>query len=383
MPTAEAFLEAIIANPDDDAPRLMYADWLEEQGDAARAEFIRVQIALARMGEEDGRREGLRRRERELLEANEGAWLGATWEVLRAHRFTRGLLDYIDLTVSDFWSHADALFGACPIRWLWLSVDSSDSVPALVSCAWLNRLYMLGLAAGVERAGAGLAAIFDSPHLVNLRHLVLCHNRIGPEGVTSLTRSGIGRLQVLCLVAEDIGVAGVEALANWTGLRGLTNLELGQNGIGSVGVEALCASTPLNGVVALRVEDNQIGPPGARALARTESLGRLKDLNIGSNPLGNVGVEELALSPHLRHLRSLDLSSTACGRTAARTLAGSAIADHLTCLDLSYNPLGWEGAAALVQSPRLAGLKELALSHTDIGADGARELGDEPLRATP
>ena len=40
----DAFLQAIIENPDDDAPRLLYADWLEERGDP-RGEFIRVQCA--------------------------------------------------------------------------------------------------------------------------------------------------------------------------------------------------------------------------------------------------------------------------------------------------------------------------------------------------
>ena len=33
----EAFLQDIVANPDDDAPRLIYADWLEEHGEAERA----------------------------------------------------------------------------------------------------------------------------------------------------------------------------------------------------------------------------------------------------------------------------------------------------------------------------------------------------------
>jgi uncharacterized protein (TIGR02996 family) len=44
----EPFLAAIRAEPDEDAPRLVYCDWLEEQGDpvrAARAEFIRWQLA--------------------------------------------------------------------------------------------------------------------------------------------------------------------------------------------------------------------------------------------------------------------------------------------------------------------------------------------------
>jgi uncharacterized protein (TIGR02996 family) len=39
----EAFLQAIIESPDDDAPRLVYADWLDEHGQPVRADFIRVQ----------------------------------------------------------------------------------------------------------------------------------------------------------------------------------------------------------------------------------------------------------------------------------------------------------------------------------------------------
>lgn len=42
------FLRTIAANPEDDAPRLVFADWLDEHGQAARAEFIRLQIELER-----------------------------------------------------------------------------------------------------------------------------------------------------------------------------------------------------------------------------------------------------------------------------------------------------------------------------------------------
>jgi uncharacterized protein (TIGR02996 family) len=37
----EAFLGAILAEPGNDLPRLIYADWLEERGDP-RAELLRV-----------------------------------------------------------------------------------------------------------------------------------------------------------------------------------------------------------------------------------------------------------------------------------------------------------------------------------------------------
>lgn len=46
-----AFLQAILERPEDDAPRLIMADWLEENGEEARAEFIRVQCELAKYGD--------------------------------------------------------------------------------------------------------------------------------------------------------------------------------------------------------------------------------------------------------------------------------------------------------------------------------------------
>jgi type VI secretion system protein ImpC len=74
MSLSEGFLQAIWERPDDDAPRLAYADWLAERGDP-QAEFIRIQIDLTR-GDRDRHQElGLRRRERELLERFGAAWV--------------------------------------------------------------------------------------------------------------------------------------------------------------------------------------------------------------------------------------------------------------------------------------------------------------------
>ena len=49
MSDHDALVQAILHAPDDDAPRLVFADWLDENGDADRAEFIRVQCRLARL----------------------------------------------------------------------------------------------------------------------------------------------------------------------------------------------------------------------------------------------------------------------------------------------------------------------------------------------
>src|SRR5262245_2593359 len=64
--SGEGFLAAIRAAPDDDTPRLVYADWLDEHGDPDRAEFIRVQVELARLAQDDPRRPELMRGERTL-----------------------------------------------------------------------------------------------------------------------------------------------------------------------------------------------------------------------------------------------------------------------------------------------------------------------------
>jgi uncharacterized protein (TIGR02996 family) len=44
----QAFIAAICAAPKDDIPRLVYADWLDENGQPEQAEFIRVQCELAK-----------------------------------------------------------------------------------------------------------------------------------------------------------------------------------------------------------------------------------------------------------------------------------------------------------------------------------------------
>jgi uncharacterized protein (TIGR02996 family) len=83
MPDRDAFLNTIAASPADDGPRLVYADWLEEQGDADRAEFIRLQIDLARTEDDDDPpRPAKQRRVEALLTAHWRDWLTPVVEAL-------------------------------------------------------------------------------------------------------------------------------------------------------------------------------------------------------------------------------------------------------------------------------------------------------------
>jgi carbon storage regulator len=62
-PEEEPFLRAIAAGPDDEATRLVYADWLEERGDPL-GEFLRLQCQA----------KGLKQRRRALWAAHGAAW---------------------------------------------------------------------------------------------------------------------------------------------------------------------------------------------------------------------------------------------------------------------------------------------------------------------
>ncbi len=74
MPDPAPFLAAVCASPDDDLPRLVFADWLDEHGDPARAEFIRLQCHTARVGKLDPTWAPAKLREFDLFKANEPAW---------------------------------------------------------------------------------------------------------------------------------------------------------------------------------------------------------------------------------------------------------------------------------------------------------------------
>ena len=72
-PDEAAFLERVCAQPDDDGPRLVFADWLDERDDP-RGQFIRVQLALSRLSVDDARRNRLIDREAALLARYYASW---------------------------------------------------------------------------------------------------------------------------------------------------------------------------------------------------------------------------------------------------------------------------------------------------------------------
>ena len=97
MQQNEKLLRAVIAAPDDDGPRLVYADWFDEQGQPERAEFIRVQCYLDRLPGDETRRKDLQTREAELLGRFGWAWAEEFGTEISEWQFHRGFIERVEM----------------------------------------------------------------------------------------------------------------------------------------------------------------------------------------------------------------------------------------------------------------------------------------------
>lgn len=126
-------LREVLDNPDDDSPRLILADYLEENGEPERGEFIRIQCALAnidhfRVGPSYKQEKALQRRERELLDGHEREWSRELNGISPCRwQFNRGFVELVTCTTEAWLAHADMLTACQPIRKVRLTTCHEDS----------------------------------------------------------------------------------------------------------------------------------------------------------------------------------------------------------------------------------------------------------------
>jgi uncharacterized protein (TIGR02996 family) len=254
MPTDEALLRAVLADPEDDAPRLIYADWLDEHGDCDRAEFIRLQIALARDGKDDPR---LRQREHQLLTAHGPRWAGALEGTALSWTFRRGFVEEAEVAAPVFLSRGESLFEVAPVRTVKL-VRVGLSGLRLASCPALARVVGLDLS-GAHLWASHLATLLASPHLTRLESLSLAYGSCAQSGVAVLTGAPVlDSLTRLDLRENRIRNAGAVLLAACPRLARLRILDLRNSGIGEEGGNALAASPHLGNLSLLDLRGNYV-----------------------------------------------------------------------------------------------------------------------------
>ncbi len=238
--TEDAFLKAIHADPDDVASRLVYADWLEENGgpaELARAEFIRVQIEAEGL-KRGKRRTELEKRARELLAAHP-EWTPAVTKggIVARPVFRGGFLHGVTVAASRFPSVAKKLFKAAPTVRAAVFPEASNEVAELAACKYLARLAEADLSdmcsCGWCPIEEDLAALFASPHAGGLVRLNLSGDRMDADGAEALAASkAFPRLRELDLSNNRLGNAGARALLKAPWLEHLERLDLRGNGIG-------------------------------------------------------------------------------------------------------------------------------------------------------
>jgi uncharacterized protein (TIGR02996 family) len=234
--TIATFLAAIAARPDDDLPRLIFADWLDEHGDTNRAEFIRLQCAAARgdygAGGHAARLEASHRRE----------WLADFPEVYHAE-FRRGFAEHLVLSATTFIASGADLRRRTPLRSVAL-VGAARVLERLLNSSLLNGLSGLHLS-NAFLDDEGVQRLADAPCLRELRTLRLARAGIGDAGTTAMARSRfLTRLRSLDLSRNGIGDIGAWELAESGTLRGLEHLEIGENDIGPSAAAALKSVYP-------------------------------------------------------------------------------------------------------------------------------------------
>lgn len=155
MNEREALLRAICDNPDDDTPRLVFADWLQEHGEEERAEFIRVQCEVARLAAEDDRREALVARARQLQDRFGKRWLkelpvpdpeNIHWveapDWLEGETFDRGFAGLLRVQSAALLAkHAKVLFYATPVRRLMIwNIKRGDKLAKISQLRHLHTI---------------------------------------------------------------------------------------------------------------------------------------------------------------------------------------------------------------------------------------------------
>ncbi len=397
----QAFWEAIREAPEDDGPRLVYSDWLEDNGQPERAELVRVQCRLARLPEHDERAPALRKRSDQLLRAHKREWAAPVERLLHlcwhSVEFRRGLLEHLHVSEGAFLRDAEEFFRLVPLRSLFL-IDSRVEqmisfrrrTSELAGCAALARLDALALF-DLGADPAGVCALLGSDYLSGLRHLEVLDDDLGDE--TALALASARQMHRLCglrLVLPRLGTAGARALAEAPHLAGLGRLALGHTSLDAGCLAVLASASFLPGLHELELTDCTVTDSGARTLAGAAGLAGLRKLGLRregppfglrngipaggiSRPLGPEGARALA-EGRPEALTELDLYNHAIGPEGAAALAGSPALRRLETLKLTGNGIGPDGARALAASVYLSGLRALELSQNRIGSEGLSAL---------
>ncbi len=150
MSNADLF-GAILAAPDDDTPRAVYADWLQEQDDP-RGGFIQAQLAMANAAPNSRAYFDALAVAAPLLHQHERAW-SSEFKSLRKATYRRGFVQHARVLSSQFVKQEGALLERRPlerVRFQRLQ-GKAEALARLPALRPLRGLDLAGLSAKICR----------------------------------------------------------------------------------------------------------------------------------------------------------------------------------------------------------------------------------------
>ncbi len=360
MTAGDELYARIVASPEDDAPRVAYADWLVARGDP-RGEYIQCELAIARRGLTAVRDE-VDARAHALFAAHEKESTAPFEAVDAVVSFACGL-PYRARATGRAILAASELLMRHPIRELWFYPSEPGDVAALAQLPLLSQLRALelnGSPTGRHLDAAGLRAL--APRLGNLRKLSMYHCTLDGDGAAGLAA---GALEEVVLAGAGIFDGGGAALgaARWDRVE---SVRMADNELGRNTASAFACNPRLGRLARLDLTQNRIDDAGAAALAHSALLPALVELQLARNTLGEVGTAAFARAPERRGLVTRDLGGCRIGGAGASALAESRSLAELARLVVTECDLGVSGTTAFVERSGLPALRELAISRNGI-----------------
>ncbi|MBP3959683.1 TIGR02996 domain-containing protein [Gemmata sp. G18] len=404
MSDRDALVSAICDQPDEDTPRLVFADYLEEHDEAAHAAFIRAQVALARTPPWEPFAVRCKWREPNVLS---GRAFRSTLPTLAGviewapAPFRRGFGWWLDVIMASEWDARIApLFDRAPIGKVtfrvaplddWRRVAGSDRLGRLREIAFatspIEPLFALRDANGVERvtdlhfnraSGAGMPEVIEDLFRSYLGRVVRgLHFHMGYESrdaildaintgaplerlsfsVMGLSADSLHRLfggpaanalDELHFINEPLANDGLRVLAETLppGLRDLTLVSVGMR---ADGLEVFARSDRLTNLRRLKLPGNALTPRAVKVLSLTHSLTALRAIDLSGCHIGDKGVRHITQAKWWHNLVEVVLQRNSLSHVGVKHLLNAPVPPDLTALVLDRDTFGPESRAALVK----------------------------------
>ena len=293
-----ALLEAISESPDDDRPRLAYAEWLDLHSERGRAEFIRCQLR------QPGRPKlspnwVVTDRQGQLLKEHCDDWLSGL-----VQSYSGGFAEHVYVSIRDYPIHEPTWRRLAP------------------TC--IAELKPRGMSEGDKPAKKmDYEALASCASLSGWKHLMSYEPRVDPSGFLALLASPyLTRVQFLDV--EDVKLGGriAKGLAPLQCLAGLERLILNNSYLADDDICTLVEAGQLGGLKKLVLSSNEISDAGAAAVANSRFMANLEWIELSGNKIGDVGAMALSKSPYLGDLKwlFLDDQEATLGKEATQSL---------------------------------------------------------------